>query len=96
LGGENFSDFMARYEGRHPRRRRHRAFRPPPSTYKDGYVTEAYVIEQAYSRVEAGVAFGNQRQPKDTKNHPLARGTPPPTLTSTPEALDRRTIEFRP
>jgi predicted methyltransferase len=62
----------------------------PLSMFENGYVTEAYVIEQAE---KAGFKFVGRSEinanPKDTKDHPFGVWTLPPTLTSVPEESDK-------
>ena len=53
----------------------------PESMYKDGYVTEAYVIEQAEKAGFKLVARSEiNANPKDTKDYPFGVWTLPPTL----------------
>jgi len=69
----------------------HRA-NPGPQDPKaeSGYVTEAYVIEQAE---KAGFKLAGRSEinanPKDTKDHPFGVWTLPPTLRSTPYSSDK-------
>ena len=68
----------------------HRA-NPGPQDMKavSGYVTEAFVIEQAE---KAGLQLAARSEinanPKDTKDHPFGVWTLPPTLRSTPYGDD--------
>jgi predicted methyltransferase len=68
----------------------HRA-NPGPQDMKavSGYVTEAFVIEQAE---KAGLKLAARSEinanPKDTKDHPFGVWTLPPTLRSTPSEDD--------
>ena len=68
----------------------HRA-NPGPQDLKaaSGYVTEAFVIEQAQ---KAGFKLAARSEinanPKDTKDHPFGVWTLPPTLRSTPYGSD--------
>jgi predicted methyltransferase len=62
----------------------------PESKYKDGYVTEAYVIEQAEKAGFKLVARSEiNANPKDTKDYPFGVWTLPPSLRSTPEESDK-------
>jgi predicted methyltransferase len=69
----------------------HRA-NPGPQDPKaeSGYVTEAYVIEQAE---KAGFKLAARSEinanPKDTKDHPFGVWTLPPSLRTTPEGSDK-------
>jgi len=71
----------------------HRA-NPGPQDPKaeSGYVTEAYVIEQAQ---KAGFKLAAKSEinanPKDTKDHPFGVWTLPPALRSTPYGSDKET-----
>lgn len=62
---------------------------------RDGYVTEAYVIEQA---TKAGFKLTGRSEvnanPKDTKDHPFGVWTLPPTLRSTPYGSDEVDAAF--
>jgi predicted methyltransferase len=62
---------------------------------RDGYVTEAYVIEQA---TKAGFKLTGKSEvnanPKDTKDHPFGVWTLPPTLRSTPYGSDKVDAAF--
>ena len=54
-----------------------------------GYVTEAFVIEQARKAgLELAARSEINANPKDTKDHPFGVWTLPPTLRSTPEGSD--------
>lgn len=59
---------------------------PQDPTAESGYVTEAYVIEQAE---KAGFKLAGKSEinanPKDTKDYPFGVWTLPPSLRSTPE-----------
>ena len=60
-----------------------------------GYVTEAFVIEQAE---KAGLKLAARSEinanPKDTKDHPFGVWTLPPTLRSTPYDSDATDPSF--
>ncbi len=59
---------------------------PQDPQAKSGYVTEAFVIEQAEKAGFKLVAKSEvNANPKDTKDHPFGVWTLPPTLTSKPE-----------
>jgi predicted methyltransferase len=74
----------------------HRA-NPGPQDPKavSGYVTEAFVIEQAE---KAGLTLAARSEinanPKDTKNHPFGVWTLPPNLRSTPYGSDETDPSF--
>ncbi len=63
---------------------------PQDPKAKSGYVTEAYVIEQAR---KAGFQLAARSElnanPKDTKDHPFGVWTLPPTRTSVPYGSDQ-------
>ena len=62
----------------------------PISMFENGYVTEAYVIEQAEKAGFKLVARSEiNANPKDTKDHPFGVWTLPPVLTSVPEDSDK-------
>jgi predicted methyltransferase len=63
---------------------------PQDPNAESGYVTEAYVIEQAE---KAGFKLAAKAEinanPQDTKDHPFGVWTLPPALRSTPEMSDK-------
>lgn len=73
----------------------HRANAGGPDSPKDGYVTEAYVIEQAG---KAGFKLDAKSEinanPKDTKDHPFGVWTLPPNLRSTAYGSDKTDPAF--
>ncbi len=89
---KNFSDFYgALKKGGILAVEEHRA-NPgsPESMAEKGYVTEAYVIEQAEKAGFKLVARSEiNANPKDTKDHPFGVWTLPPSLRSTPENSDK-------
>ena len=68
---------------------------PQDPEAKSGYVTEAYVIEQAE---KAGFRLAAKSEinanPKDTKDHPFGVWTLPPALRSTPYGSDQTDPAF--
>ena len=68
---------------------------PQDPEAKNGYVTEAYVIEQAE---KAGFKLAGRSEvnanPRDTKDHPFGVWTLPPSLRSSPEGSDKEDPNF--
>jgi predicted methyltransferase len=68
---------------------------PQDPKAKDGYVTEAYVIEQVEKAGFKLVAKSDlNANPKDTKDHPFGVWTLPPALRSTPYSSDQTDPNF--
>jgi predicted methyltransferase len=68
---------------------------PQDPEAKSGYVTEAFVIENAK---KAGFKLAARSEinanPRDTKDHPFGVWTLPPTLVSSPEGEDKKDPNF--